>query len=261
MLKQAWRSYIASLHPRYLRKAYDNGDLFWVFYWFVIYPVIMGLVNDDSAEMYDLMALMFMRMIPFMIMGWSNINSKFLMPKRMYLSPMKEQEREEYINNVLLIKIGMTVLLGVCIEVVWGIFTEFYLGKIVVMVAANLSIGIAAYISLEALGKMNRKIRTIVQDKTDNTKNHWVNNLVTITAIATMVSIAILEVGAEENLANFCNWFIAIAAIGLLMLDIFIIRDEYKATVALAGDYELAFKVLGKVEPKEVKFDLFQKKE
>ena len=129
MRKQAWRSYIASLHPRYIRKAYDNGSLFWVFYWLVIYPVIMGLANDNMSEFYDLMARMFIRLIPFMIMGWSNLNSKFLMTKMMYLSPMKEQEREEYINQVLLIKIGMSVFLGVCIEAIFAIFAGFHIGK------------------------------------------------------------------------------------------------------------------------------------
>ena len=259
MRKQAWRSYIASLHPRYIRKAYDNGSLFWVFYWLVIYPVIMGLANDNMSEFYDLMARMFIRLIPFMIMGWSNLNSKFLMTKMMYLSPMKEQEREEYINQVLLIKIGMSVFLGVCIEAIFAIFAGFHIGKIAAMMVANLSIGIASYISLETLGKMDRKIHTIVKDKTDNTKTSWANNLVIGAAILIIGAIAILEAGAEDSLTVFCNWYVVIAMIGLLVLDILIICKEYKATIALTGDYELAFKILGKVEPKNVKFDMFEK--
>jgi len=38
-----------------------------------------------------------------------------------------------------------------------------------------------------------------------------------------------------------------------------IIRKKYHATIALAGEYELAFKIEGKVEPKQVKFELFAK--
>ena len=79
--------------------------------------------------------------------------------------------------------------------------------------------------------------------------------------IMVMVSIGILEIGAEESLAIFCNWFIVIVTLVLLALDILIVCTEYKATIALVGDYELAFKVQGKVEPVEVKFDLFAKKE
>lgn len=240
MMKQAWRSYWASLHPRYLRKAYDNGALFPLLYWFVIYPVIMSLVNDDSAEIYNVMALMFMRMIPFMVMEWSNINSKYLMPKAMFLSPMKEQERMEYINYVLFIKIGMSVFLGVCIEVVWGIFTGFHIGKVLIVVLTSLSFGVATYIS---------------------TKKKWENTLVIFLAIMTMAFIAFLEIGAEESLATFCNWTMVLAVIMLPILNILIIRKKYQETIKFAGIYEVAYKIEGKVEPKEVKFDLFAKKE
>lgn len=47
MLKQAWRSYLASLHPRYLKKAYNSGATFMLIYWFVIYPSIMNAVTDS----------------------------------------------------------------------------------------------------------------------------------------------------------------------------------------------------------------------
>lgn len=209
-------------------------------YWFVIYPLIMSLVNENSAEIYDVMALMFMRMIPFFIMGWSNINSKFLMPKVMYLSPMKEQERKEYINYIVMIKIGVSVLLSVCIEVVWGIFTGFHMGKVLVAVVANLSIGVATYFT---------------------NKKQGVNTFTLIVALLIMASIAILEVGAEESLAIFCNWFILIAMIVLVVLDVAIIRKKYQVTIELAGTYEVAFKVEGKVEPKQVTYNLFAKKE
>ncbi|MBP3677625.1 MAG: hypothetical protein J6I97_04690 [Agathobacter sp.] len=240
MMKQAWRSYWSSLHPRYLRKAYDNGAIFPLIYWFVIYPFIMNLVNENGTEIYNVMALMFMRMIPFMVMEWSNINSKYLMPKAMYVSPMKEQERMEYINYVLLIKIGMTVFLGMCIEIVWGIFTGFHIGKVAIVVLIILSCGVASYIS---------------------TKKHWYNALVMFLAIITMAFIAFLEIGAEESLAIFCKWVIAISVIILPVLVVLIIRKNYHATIAFASDYEVAFKVEGKVEPKQVKFDLFAKKE
>lgn len=251
MFKQAWRSYVASLHPRYLKKAYASGLIFPMLYWLVIYPTIMTLVNkENSAELYQLMAHLFMRMIPFFVMELSNINSKYLMTKKMYLSPMKETEREEYIKHVLFIKIGMTMLLGVCIELAWGWFYGFYLGKIVVMIVANLSIGVASYISFTGLGKTKT-----------NTKNHWANSVAGIAAIFIMIAIAILEVGADESLALVCNWYIVVAVMVLLILDVVIVRKEYSATITLAGNYELAFKIKAKEEPQQVKFDLFAKKE
>ena len=251
MFKHAWRSYLASLHPRYLKKVYASGLIFPMLYWFVIYPTIMTLVNKvNTAELYQLMGHLFMRMIPFFVMELSNVNSKYLMTKKMYLSPMKETEREEYIKHVLFIKIGMTILIGIGIELVWGMFNGFHLGKIIVMMIANLSIGVASYISFTGLGKTK-----------SNTKNHWANNVAGIAAIFIMVAIAILEVGADESLALVCNWYIVVAVMVLLILDVVIVRKEYSATITLAGNYELAFKIKANEEPQQVKFDLFAKKE
>lgn len=238
MLKQAWRSYLASLHPRYLRKAYDMGSLFMFIYWFGIYPLIMSAVSD-TVEFYTVMGHIFMRLIPFMIARWSNIGSKYLMPKAMFLSPMKEQERKEYINRVLLIKIGMMVSLGICIEIIWGIFTGFHMGKVILMMLVNLSIGIATYISTEKKG---------------------INIFVISMEIFTMMFIVFLEVGTEGTLTAFCNWFILITAIVIPIIDIVIIRKKYTATIALVCDYEQAFKIEGKVEPRQVTFNLFEKK-
>ena len=239
MIKQAWRSYLASLHPRYLRKAYDNGAIFPLIYWFVIYPLIMN-ATTDNVDYYVVMAYMSMRLIPFLIMGWSSIGSKYLMPKVMYLSPMKEQEREEYIKNVLLIKIGVSVFLGLCIEVIWGFFTGFHIAKVIVIVFVNLSIAVAHLVS---------------------DKNKGTNTFAEIVALLVIMSIVFLEVGTEGSLTILCNWFIVIAVTLLLILDIMIIRKKYLATIALAGEYEVAFKIEGKVEPQQVKFDMFAKKE
>ena len=236
-MKHAWRSYLASLHPRYLRKAYDKGGLFMLIYWFVIYPMIMNAVTDNM-EFYDVMALMLMRMIPFIIINWSNFSSKYLMPKVMFLSPMKEQERKEYINCVLLIKIGMCILLGICIEIIWGCFTGFHLEKVIIMAIANFSIGVAEYIATEKKG---------------------INLFVITMEIITIAIIAFLEIGTEGSLTLFCNWFMLVSVILMPVLDIVIIRKKYHATIALAGEYEVAFKIEGKVEPKQVKFDMFAK--
>lgn len=257
MFKQAFRSYVASFHPRNLKKAYDDGKLFWLLYWLVIYPAIMRIV-PDNVEYQDVIFLVIIRLIPFFLMEWSNINSKFLMPKVMFLCPMKEKERKEYLNYVLLIKIGVSVLCGVCVEVIWSIFNGFHIWRILIIAIMNLTIGVATYISFETLGKMNRKVYSIVKDKTDNTKNHWINNLAIVCAIAAIASLSILDIGAEESLAFGCKLFIGVMTVGAIVMDVVIISGEYKATIALVGDYELHFNIKGKVE-KSKKYDLFAK--
>ena len=138
----------------------------------------------------------------------------------------------------LLIKIGVSVILGLCIEVIWGLFTGFHIAKVIVIVFVDLSIGVAHLIS---------------------DKNKGTNTFAEVMAVLIIVAIVFLEVGTEGSLTVFCNWFIAIAVVLLLILDIVIIRTKYHATIALAGEYELAFKIEGKVEPKQVKFELFAK--
>ena len=257
MWKQAWRSYLASLHPRYLRKAYDEGKLFWLLYWLVIYPTIMSSATE-SLEIYEVIYLTMLRMISFLIMSWSNINSKFLMPKMMFLCPIKEEERQEYINDVLIIKIGVSVFLGMLIEVLYGLFNSFSVIKILIMALANFSMGIATYISLETFGKVDEKIYALIKDKAEHTKHHWINHFVIVVAMLIIVAFSLLDVGAEESLAIFLQYSYVVMTIFLIVFDIVIIRKEYKPTIILAGDYELSFRILGKVE-KQVKFDLFQK--
>jgi len=258
MLKQAWKSYLAALHPRHLRKAYDRGQGFWILYWLVIYPAIIGMGRD--IEYQTVIWLTLLRLVPIFIMKWSDLNSKFLMPKAMFLSPMKEEQRREYINDVLLIKIGVSVLCGIGIEIIWSIFNGFHFGRTFIIAMMIFSIGIASYISLDTLGKVDKKIYFIVKDKTDNTKFHWLNSVVIFACIIAIGAIAILEIGAEASLAFACKVFIGATAILMIFMNITIIFGEYKATVALASDYELQFKIEGKVDNVN-KYDLFAKKE
>lgn len=259
MWKQAWRSYLISLHPRYLRKAYDEGKLFWVLYWLVIYPVIMSSISDNP-EIFQVIYLLMFRLVPFFLMAWSDIGSKYLMTKMMFLSPMKEEERKEYIKCVLVIKIGVSLLLGICIELIISMFYSSSILRVVILAIMNLSMGIATYISLEAFGKMDKKVYAIVKEKITTTKGRWMNTFIIVFAMVVDGLISILDIGAEASLALFCKIFISVTTILFMGLDVKIVCSHYKATIALAGDYELSFHILGKVE-KKVKFDMFEKEE
>ena len=257
MWKQAWRSYWTSLHPRNLKKA-ENGIFFNVLYWLVIYPSIMGF-TQNNFEVSEVIYLTMARLIPFLLMKWSNLGSKFLMTKMMFLSPMKEEERKDYINCVLVIKIGVSIFFGILIETICSIFYGFSMLRMIILTIMNFSMGIATYISLEAMGKMDEKIYAIVKDKSNSTKGHWINTMVIILAVVGIGAVSILDIGAEASLAFFEKVFIGVAMIILLVSDIKMLTGEYEVTIALACDYELSFGILGKVN-KQVKFDLFEKR-
>ena len=258
MLKQAWRSYLASLHPRYLRKAYDDGKLFWIFYWMIIYPVMMQAITGQE-EYYDIGFLVMTRLFPFMFMMWSDVSSKYLMPKAMFLSPMKEEERKEYINHVIFFKVGMTVIYSICIELFLGIFYSFYILRLVIIAFMNFSLALASYISLDALGKVDEKTYSILKENAGNSKLHWLNTIVKTCSAATIIIIALLSMEISEGVIFFFGILIPIITISVMILDIIIVLTEYKATLVLASNYELANKVIVK-EEKAVKFDLFANK-
>lgn len=259
MMKQAWKSYLASLHSRNLRKIYHNGEwLFWL-YWLVIYPAIIGMTSEDTTEYVRTMYTILIRLIPFLIMEWSNTNSKYLMTKMMFLIPMKEEQRKEYINDVLVIKIGVSSLCGMIIEVVYSIFYGFSFWRMILISIANVSIGISSYISVETFGKLDEKRYAILQDKIGIKKTHRMHWLAHFCSVMVIAALSILDIGAEESLAFVCKLLIGIMVIGLVIFDIRTIQREYQATIALAGNYELAFRIPGKVEKPE-KFDLFAKK-
>lgn len=242
MLKQAWSGYLTSLHPRYLRKAYDEGRLFGLFYWVIIYPIIMQAVTGQE-EYYDIGFVVTIRLLPFGISMWSDMGSKYLMPKLMFLSPMKETERREYVNHVVFIKIGMTVFYSICGELLLSIFYDFNIFRILIIVFMNFSLALAIYISAETSDKKYR-----------------VNDIVKVGSGLTIIAIALLTLGATESLASFLKIVIIITTIAVVIMDIIIILKEYKGTIIHAGNYEMAFRIPAK-EDKQVKFDLFQKKE
>ena len=78
MFKHAWRSYLASIHPRN-HKYIKNGALLgcWM-YWFVISPIIY--VFDDNGERAEQIWFYAVNLTPYVMMWWSNLEHKLSMP-------------------------------------------------------------------------------------------------------------------------------------------------------------------------------------
>ena len=73
MFKQAWRSYLASLHPRNIKKIKNSAALgFWI-YWLIISPII----NTIEGEEFLFYAV---NLTPYMIAWWSNLGHRLSMP-------------------------------------------------------------------------------------------------------------------------------------------------------------------------------------
>lgn len=255
MLKQAFGSYMSSLHPRNVKKLKDNNGSFWLVYWAFIYPFMISSTNPNFAEF---MWFTMIKMIPFFVMGWSNLSSKFLMPKAMFLCPMKEVDRKHYINAVLLMKIGIPVMIGIGIELIWSCFYGFNPLQILAIAFIHFSIGIATYICFEGRGKNDQAINFARMDEQGRTRWAWMNLVLMIWGIFLLAGFELVDMTAQMSIGSLIVLGVSLTA--FLIFDIAIIVTQYKGTIEQAGNYELTFHVLSKVPTNDnVEFDMFKK--
>ena len=255
MLKRAFQSYMSSLHPRNLKKLKENGGWFWIIYWAFIYPMIISGSNPNFAQF---MWFAMIKMSPVFLMAWSSLSSRFLMPKAMFLCPMKEEDRREYINAVLLMKIGFPVLVGVAIELLFGFYYGFKPLQIIAIAFINFSIGIALHICFEGKGKNDRTISRARIDKNGKTRWAWMNVVLLVWGFLLLAGFELVDMTGQMEL--WSGIALGISLVVFLIFDIIIIVTQYRDTIEQAGNYELAFRVLSKVPTNQnVEFNLFKK--
>lgn len=235
MWKQAWKSYLSSLHLRNwksARRKFDIMDFIWLLW-------LWNPGRDVEAGVFFLM-----KMIPFIMIVWSNMVTKLSMPKVMFLTPMRAEERKEYIQKLLFFKIGIPVAVGVVLHVIYGTFYGMYVLGILASALAQISFGIGIYVCSELRGRADRYIRYAVRDKDGVPKDAWLNWLCIIVSfvLALMLSFSSWDM-------SFAGWtFLALSLGGILIIDIAIIKTRYKDTMKDICDYEITFDVLGKVK-------------
>lgn len=255
MLKRAFQSYMSSLHPRNFKKMQKNNAGFWLIYWAFIYPLIVSGSNPDFAQF---MWFTLIKTLPFFLMGYSSLSSRFLMPKAMFLCPMKEEDRREYINAVLLMKIGVPVLVGIGIELLFSLYYGFKPLQIVAIAFTHFSVGVAMHICFEGKGKNDRVISQARIDKNGKTRWAWMNVVLMVWGIFLLAGFEAIDMTSQMSL--WSGIAIGISLVAFVIFDIVIIVTQYRGTIEQAGNYELTFRVLSKVPTNDnVEFDLFKK--
>ena len=247
MFKQAWRSYLASLHPRNIKKIKNSAALgFWI-YWFVISPIIN--VFDDSGERAEQIWFYAVNLTPYMIAWWSNLGHRLSMPKQMYLLPMQALQKAEYVRCLLIIKIGFPTLIGVTLHIIRGFIYGIHPFQILACVMAMISFGIGMYVCSELRSKYDRYIRYAVRAEDGNGIDAFLNWICMIySAIYHLTaSFADVEIGEGNSLLILALWYI-IPLVPMIVMDIAIIKIRYHATIMDVCNYEDAYNVLGKVK-------------
>lgn len=255
MLKRAFQSYMSSLHPRNFKKLQKNNAGFWLIYWVFLYPIIVSGSNPNFAQF---MWFTMIKMFPFFLMGFSGLSSRFLMPKAMFLCPMKEEDRREYINAVLLMKIGVPVLVGIGIELLFSLYYGFKPLQIAAIAFIHFSVGVALHICFEGKGKNDQTISQARIDKNGKTRWAWMNIVLMVWGLLLLAGFEVIDMTAEMEL--WSGIAIGISLVAFVIFDVIIIVTQYRGTIEQAGNYELTFRVLSKVPTNEkVEFNMFKK--
>jgi uncharacterized membrane protein YoaK (UPF0700 family) len=233
MLKQAWSTYWRSYNPKKIK--IDNSrvqpfNFFWMLYIFI------G-VQDFEVKFY-----ITIKMIPLVLMMWNNMVTKLYMPKAIYFTPMGEKGRREYINSLLMFKIGVPVIVNIMLHILFGIWYEFSILACLASAFAQLSMGIGMYVCCEMRSKFDRYIRYAVPGKDGKGKDAWLNYFCMILGFLGSIFCGIPAADSIGVLIFQISMLVI-----LLIMDIVILKSRYQVTIDYICDYEEAYHILGKV--------------
>ena len=233
MFKQAWSTYWKSYNPKKLK--IDNSRVQPIHFFWGIYFIVAA---QNSEVRFYLIA----KLVPLALMLFNNIVGKLYMPKAIYLSPMGEEGRKEYINSLLMLKIGVPTIVNILLHIMYSVMYEFNLFMLLASAFAQLSLGIGMYVCCEMRSKFDRYIRYAVPGKDGTGKDAWLNY-----SCMALGMIASIFCGLEANRIGVLIFDIAMLVI-LLIMDIVILKTRYQVTVEYVCNYEEAYNVLGKVK-------------
>lgn len=254
MMKQAWRSYVASLHPRNLKKVNNdpNSHFFNMIWWFAIYPSIIANEGHNSELHWGVyMSYLAVKFLPILFMSWSNMCGRLPMPKIMYMTPMKEEDRYAYIKSLMMIKIAVPMGVSLVLLLIWKCFFEISIIQIIGILFVDMSIGIGDYVCSTLVNKHNRRIVTAMHNKEGEVKDAWLNNIVVFGGMAILVALESIDFrGGITDLYGTTFGVIAfvIMLVVLLVGDIVIIKTRYKDTLDNLCNYEITHSISRKAE-------------
>jgi len=235
MFKQALYTYWKSLHPRNLKFIKDK-------YWttfiilFVLLPDYTEVKRDGIAAFYTVTIF-----LPIAIMKISNLVYKLKVPKALFLVPMKEKDRENYVKCLLGIKIGASMLLGFVIQCIWGLYYEIPFVEMLAILFSYLSYGIADYICVEGNFGGGSKIEHGVRTAS-GVIAYSSCNLINIVAVWFVLWICAPQRLDEALLHDVAlTPAMQVAVILMLILDIIIIIRSYRDMMKCICDYEENF--------------------
>lgn len=240
MFKQALRSYVTTLHPKNLVQL-KNSPMYFVYSLFYT-GVLLSFISN--IQVYNLIY----KTIPFFIMGLSNRSSHYLLEKNMFLVPMKKEQRKEYINYVLGIKIGFPLLVGLLAESIWSWIEGFQPLRLLLAVFVYVSVGVALHVHLDGVDQETGEIAPAQKDRKGNWKWAWMHMVSAICGVLLIEVYGFAEIdGAFGILTKLA---IGVGVAWLLFFDVYVLCTQYGEMMECAVDYEKTFHIPGSVKHK-----------
>lgn len=143
MFKQALYTYMKLLHPRHIRKVEEPIWRTFLILW-IFGPNWEDIQTQGISAWYTISVL-----LPMGICIYTNLSSKVNKPKAMFLVPMSKKDRKYYIKSLLCIKIGVPALVGVFIELLWGLKYKRSWVDLLLTAVIYVSFGISECICLQ----------------------------------------------------------------------------------------------------------------
>ena len=255
-MKQALRSYLASIHPRNIKKLKEVGFASYVYFFvFGIYALVAILPGQTVNDWVFTYAFL---LIPMFFMSWSDMTSRYLMPKPMFLCPMKEEERKEYIRCVLKCKIGAPMILGIVIYMIYSIDYGFSIWKLAFLLFMYFSAGVAGYMAYEYRSIKGEKAPFQVKMEDGKLINSWAGSFVPFATIFGIAVIVLAEDYSPEIIQRIFPIYILLGGVllvSLIFVDIEIIKNHAPYILKNVGDYERNFKIqVKKTVPQKFEF-------
>jgi len=257
MMKQALRSYLASIHPRNIKKLKEINTYGYV-HLFICGLYAFGALLPGKTVNDWIFSFIFL-MFPIFFMFWSDMSSRYLMPKAMFLCPMKEEERKEYIQCVLKCKITGPLILGFFIHLIWSIDLGFEIWRLATLLFLYYSAGITLYMGYEYCVKNGEKVPWVTYDAEGKKIYPWLRDILIFAVIAGIGMVCAFDYASDRIMAeNVFPYFIIVASILLVLivaLDVAIIRGQLPYVTENIGDYEKNFKIqVNKITPQKFEF-------
>jgi len=257
-MKQALRSYLASIHPRNIKKLKEMDSAIQVYIYLYVYGIYLLAAILPGKTAADWIFSLISLLIPVFFMGWSDLSSRYLMPKPMFLCPMKEDMRKEYIRCVLKCKIGGPMLLGILINLIWCIDYGFQVWRLLLLLFFYFSAGIAYYMAYEYRPVNGKKVPFNIQDEDGKIIYPWVSTAVLVITILGIAVLVLLPKYSPEVVQRIFPIYILLGGvilISLLVMDIEIIKKQFPYIMKNVGDYERNFKIqIKKTAPQKFEF-------